>query len=369
MSKIILVSTNPLPLGSGSSTLLFIIKFFFFRKEQSINKEFFIIHLKIFLVFVKMTIIIPKKVYLTIVAAAVRYANKRISDDDWLEVYGVFIGKNEGNNVIISQAYPITHQVKNPEDVIDKVYWSNEDYESFSIIDDAAFSRGEFTVGWWHSHPGFKVMMSQLDVKTTLSYQQFNPQAISLVFNPDRLIRQIELPDKKGNPVIQLKSDPGFKIYRLDDVNRGIEASYHENDYIIQGYENMEQCIKLTQKFVIEITNLFPNKDIYKIYEKYINEKVNDLNSRLIGTEEYLITLVRKGEKQRTQEVLETQTKEIRKFAATTYMKIEMIKEFLDYLEYKERDIVIPKVKEILSKWDDLTINLENKFQELENKF
>ncbi|MBN1214169.1 MAG: hypothetical protein JXA99_01880 [Candidatus Lokiarchaeota archaeon] len=316
-----------------------------------------------------MTVIIPKKVYQTIVACCTRFANKKIFEDDWLEVYGVLIGKNEGKNVLISQAYPICHQEKNPEDVIDKVYWNDEDYESFSIIDDEAFNRGEFTVGWYHSHPGFKVMMSQLDVKTTLSYQQFNPQAVSLVFNPSRLVRQIELPDKKGNPVIQLKNDPGFKIYRLDDVNRGIEASYHEVDYEIQGYDNMEQCVKLNQKFIIDITNLLPRNNINEFYDKFVNEKINDLNSRLVGTEEYLKTLVRKGEKQRTQEVLEEQIKEIRKFAATTYMNIEMMKEFLDYLEYKEREIIIPKVKQILSKWDEMATNLEKKFQELENKF
>ncbi|KKK67369.1 hypothetical protein LCGC14_2954750, partial [marine sediment metagenome] len=33
-----------------------------------------------------MTVIIPKEVYLTIVAATVRYANARIPRDDWLEV-------------------------------------------------------------------------------------------------------------------------------------------------------------------------------------------------------------------------------------------------------------------------------------------
>ena len=48
---------------------------------------------------------------------------------------------------------------------------------------------------------------------------------------------------------------------------------------------------------------------------------------------------------------------------------MEMIKEFMDYLEYKEREIVIPKVKEIMGNWDDLATNLESKFKELENKF
>ena len=69
-----------------------------------------------------MTVIIPKKVYQTIVAASVRYANARIPEDDWLEVYGIFIGKIEGEDVLISAAPPITHQVKREEDVIDKVF-------------------------------------------------------------------------------------------------------------------------------------------------------------------------------------------------------------------------------------------------------
>ncbi|TXT59809.1 MAG: hypothetical protein BAJALOKI3v1_1010006 [Promethearchaeota archaeon] len=316
-----------------------------------------------------MTVIIPKEVYKTIVAASVRFANTRMPEDDWLEVYGIFIGNIEGEDVIISEAYPITHQEKNPEDIIDKVYWNTEDYESFSIIDDRAFSQGDFTLGWWHSHPGFKVMMSQLDVKTTLSYQQNNPKAVSLVFNPVRLIRQVELPEKKGDPVKQLKNDPGFKIFRLDDVNRGIEASYHEIDYQIEGYESREQMVKQIQKFIIDITNFFPRRDIYERYEKYISDKINELNSKLLGTEEYLKTLVRKGEQHRTQEVLEEQVKDIRKFVAKTFINIENIKDFMNYLEFKERERVIPKVNEILSKWDEKVATLNSKFEELANKF
>ncbi|MFX1557260.1 MAG: hypothetical protein ACFFC9_08395, partial [Promethearchaeota archaeon] len=57
-----------------------------------------------------MTVIIPKKVYLTIVAASVRFANQKIPQDDWLEVSGIFIGHNNGEDVIVSQAYPIMHQ-------------------------------------------------------------------------------------------------------------------------------------------------------------------------------------------------------------------------------------------------------------------
>jgi len=316
-----------------------------------------------------MTVIIPKKAYKTIIAASVRYANSRFTQDDWLEVYGVFTGKIEKEDLVIGAAYPITHQERKPEDIIDKVYWSDEDYESFSIIDDKAFSNGFFTVGWWHSHPGFKVMMSQLDVKTTLSYQQNNPKAISLVFNPTRLIRQIELPYKKGDPVKQLQNDPGFKIFRLDDVNKGIEASYHEVIYEIQGYENMEQLVKESQNFIINVTNYFPKNNLFQHYQKIVDKKIKELNSKLMGTESYLKTLIQKGEAHRTKEVLSNQIKDIRKFVAQTYIAIENIREFMDYLEFKERKNVTPKVQEILLKWDDTVSNLEKKFDEMAKNY
>ena len=316
-----------------------------------------------------MTIIIPKKVYLAVVAAAVRFANARIPKDDWLEVSGIFIGMNEGNDVLITEAYPIMHQELDRDAVIDQYKWSDEDYVAFSIIDDKAFTRGEFTVGWWHSHPGFKVMMSHIDIQTTLSYQQNNPLAISLVFNPIRLARQIELADKKGDPDKQLKNDPGFKIFRLDDVGSGVEASYHTVDYKIEGYESMEQLVQLTQKFIVDVTNFFPKDNVPKTYEKFINDRITKLNSLFLGTEEYLTSLTHRGEMARIPEVLENQSQEIRKFVAETDEKIEKMKELVNYLEYKEKEILAPQIEAILQKWEQQTAGLDKRLKQLKKKF
>ncbi len=316
-----------------------------------------------------MTVIIPKDVYLTTVAPCVRFANKRINKHDWLEVSGIFIGRNEGDDVYITKSYPIMHQELDKDAVIDQYKWGDEDYEALSIIDDEAFSNGEFTVGWWHSHPGFKVMMSHIDIKTTLSYQTNNPLAISLVFNPERLVKQIELADKKGDPVKQLEGDPGFKIFSLDDVNKGIQASYHTVDYVINGFDTKEQLVALTHKFLIDITNMFPKDNIFGTYEKFVNNRINELNSLIQGTDEYLATLMREGASDRVYEVLENQTRDIRKFVATTFIKIENIKQFMDYLEYKERDTIIPKIKEILSKWDETIEHLNERLTEIAKKY
>ena len=318
-----------------------------------------------------MTVIIPKQVYLTLVAASVRFANTRIPKDDWLEVSGIFTGRNEGDNVIISECYPIMHQELDKDAVIDQYKWSDEDYEALYIIDELAFSKDppEFVVGWWHSHPGFKVMMSHIDIQTTLSYQQNNPLAISLVFNPTRLIRQIEVAYKKGDPDIQLKNDPGFKIFRLDDINQGIEASYHITDYKIDGYESMEQLVNSTQKFIIDVTNFFPKSDVPQTYNKFVDDRITEYNSLLQGTEEYLTSLANRGEKQRIPEVLKNQTEEIRKFVAETSKKTDDIKQYINYLEYKEKDIIIPKTETILQKWDEIVAGVDKRIKQLNKKF
>ena len=315
-----------------------------------------------------MTVIIPKKAYLTIVAAAVRFANARIPKDDWLEASGVLIGKNVGDDVVISAAHPIMHQELDKNAVMDQYKWKDEDYEALSIIDDEAFSRGEFTVGWYHSHPGFKVMMSHIDIRTTLSYQTNNPLAISLVFNHMRLIKQIELPDKKGDPDIPLENDPGFKIFRLDDVS-GIEASYHPTDYKIEGYESMTQLIQTTQAFIIDVTNLLPKEGLIETYQNQVNKSIEELNSQLIGTEEYLKTLAREGATSRIPEVLLNQTRDINKFVERANKKIEKMKEFLDYLEYKERNIIIHQALEVINLWKQKVENLETDLRAISQKF
>ncbi|NVM16925.1 MAG: hypothetical protein HWN80_04365 [Candidatus Lokiarchaeota archaeon] len=330
-----------------------------------------------------MTVIIPKEVYFTIVAACVRFANKKRPKDDWKEVSGIFTGKIINNknekDLYVSAAYPIMHDTFNPDDenvddsdprtVIDGYEYSDEDHASFALIDEEAFSRGEFTVGWWHSHPGFKVMLSGFgDRKTTISYQAHNPLAIALVFNPDRLRRQVELPQKAGDPIKQLRDDPGFKIFRMQDPNDRY-SNFYEIEYRIEGFDDNEHVVRMAQKLAIDITNFFSGDNVFEIYDKFINSRINELNSLLQGVEEYLQTLTRKGEAHRINEVLSNQTRDIRKFIAETFIRVENIREFMSYLEYKERSTIIPKVEKILVEWDETVSQLNTKLTEIANKF
>ena len=50
-------------------------------------------------------------------------------------------------------------------------------------------------------------------------------------------------------------------------------------------------------------------------------------------------------------------------------MKIENVRDFLNFLEYKERDKVVPKVKDILMRFDEAIIISQEKIKELSRKF
>ena len=129
------------------------------------------------------------------------------------------------------------------------------------------------------------------------------------------------------------------------------------------------QLVQLTQKFVIDITNFFPKDNLFETYENFVNTRIAELNSKIVGTDEYLQTLVRQGQNSRVPEVLGNQQKDIRKYIAETFIKMESIKDFMNYLEYKERTIIIPKVQEILSVWDEALTSLNNRLTQLSKKF
>ncbi len=323
-----------------------------------------------------MSIIITKETYFTIIAGATRYANQKIPFDDWIEAYGIFTGKIEGKKkdtkLIITDAIPIMHQEKNPDDIVDRLHWKEEDYASIEQIENENFEKNEFIVGWWHSHPGFKIMLSGFgDRMTTLSYQtEYNPLGFALVFNPERLVRQIEKANKKGDPDIKLKNDPGFKIFRFDDISKGEKGSYHDvNDYVIEGFDSIEEMIVQAQKLVIDVTKYLPKENVIESYEREINNAIQQINSQILGTDEYLQTLARKGESSRVPDVLEKQKNEIKQNVKKTSVQVKKLKYFTRYLEYKERETIIPQLKIIFSRWDETINKVDEMLENISKKF
>ncbi|MHA1978300.1 MAG: Mov34/MPN/PAD-1 family protein [Candidatus Hodarchaeales archaeon] len=60
------------------------------------------------------------------------------------------------------------------------VSFSEEDFHFFDQV-----TGPEFCVGWWHSHPGFGLFLSQTDITTHIfSFQLVQPLSVALVVDP-----------------------------------------------------------------------------------------------------------------------------------------------------------------------------------------
>ncbi|MHA1379444.1 MAG: Mov34/MPN/PAD-1 family protein [Candidatus Helarchaeota archaeon] len=170
--------------------------------------------------------------YLTIILHACRFANAKLPMDAWKEIYGFLVGKLDGDDVIVEMAVPMAHGSSV------EVEFDDEHYIKSAQIDSMAAERGQFMVGWYHSHPGLGLFLSNTDIKNHLGYQGPNPKAIALVFDHTKL-----------NP----PDHPGFDIFKLDDPNLGTMSDFHEVKYEIEDidYKKFAQALtSLTERSV-----------------------------------------------------------------------------------------------------------------------
>jgi proteasome lid subunit RPN8/RPN11 len=309
-------------------------------------------------------------IYKTIIASTTRYANTRIPEEDWLEVYGLLYGytENTTKNVIVTGAVPFTHTKKKGH--ILKVEFDEEDYALAAQIEtDEYYTRNppQFIIGWFHSHPGIRIMMSQDDVKNQLAWQTNNPLAISIVFDPVRLVKQVDFPDRKGDPIKKLTNDPGFEIFRLNDVNRGMEAAYHRVPFTFTDFALDITFITNAQEFVGWVTKSFPrDKDIVNEYQKFVDLNITKLEQLYNGTRAYVQTLIKKNETHRISSVLEAQIVEATKMIDQGNNMMKVFRMMLTYLEFKERDAVLQQVNPILAKWDSKASTILDEFKAIQ---
>ncbi len=312
------------------------------------------------------TVKLNLEIYKTIIATTTRYANARIPEEEWAEAYGLLYGYNDGDDVIITEAIPFTHTKKQRH--ILKVEFDEEDYALAASIESEFYIRDppQYIVGWYHSHPGIKLMLSQDDIKNQLAWQTNNPLAIALVFNPVRLLKQVEVPARKGDPVTQLQMDSGFLVYRLDDPNRGIEAAFHEVPFAFTDYAFDENLLSNAQEFVQWVTKAFPRGNaIIEDYRRYITNTWQKLIESYEGTASYIQTLRRKNDTSRISSVISSQSQEASKILDQGNAMINVFKMMKEYLEYKERERVIPQIDALLADWDQKTAGFLDRFTTL----
>ncbi len=94
---------------------------------------------------------------------------------------------------------------------------------------------GLYIVGWYHSHPGFDLFLSTIDIETQKRYQLMFPKAVAMVVDPVKYAQTRRLRDLK------------FKVFRLNKRGEVVEVrvsiGIHRRKVIestIQGMETVD---------------------------------------------------------------------------------------------------------------------------------
>ncbi|MFW9950954.1 MAG: hypothetical protein ACFFKA_12625 [Candidatus Thorarchaeota archaeon] len=202
----------------------------------------------------KAPIFLTYNAYKRMICYALRYAREDISEKSWKEVYGILIGSIESNNeLFVKEAIPMI--------VGDRagVKYENKQYVDMAQIDESIYEKSiqdeknDFIVGWWHTHPGFKFMFSDVDMQTQLGYQIPNPLAVGLIFNHTEL-KSIDF-------------YLGLAALRIVNPDQGLLATY---DYVnIKTEFQQEKMVSNAEREAIEV-----NKHINKVIKElgYIDQ-------------------------------------------------------------------------------------------------
>ncbi|HUX99748.1 MAG TPA: hypothetical protein VMV49_09360 [Candidatus Deferrimicrobium sp.] len=219
-------------------------------------------------------VFIEHSAFRNIVIHTAQYAHFDMKVKNWKEVYGFLIGYIDEDTkwTHITDAVPITHGTHYG------VEFKKEHYVLSAYLNLMVAENDEFYVGWYHSHPGLGLFLSQTDIVNHLGYQVVNPKAIAMVFDHTKLIQK----------------EPPIEIFQLDNPTFGVSSNYHSIEYYIGGikkdkeieiikelyYEIEPDCIsgkitsiektvrRVVRKWKGERKIKLPKKDLYKKKKK-----------------------------------------------------------------------------------------------------
>ncbi len=165
-------------------------------------------------------VFIKKEAFRNMLTHVLRYASTSI--DTSVEVMGICMGKagSNGKDQIIVNAIPVTHGSTV------EVGFSQEDLIAFAQIDEEYNEKGLYALGWYHSHPGWGLFLSNTDIKNTLFYnKEATPYGCAIVFDHT-------LMGKEGNL--------GFDVFRLEDYKKGMSSDFVRVPYEIELPDTLE---------------------------------------------------------------------------------------------------------------------------------
>ncbi|MHA1338503.1 MAG: tetratricopeptide repeat protein [Promethearchaeota archaeon] len=163
-------------------------------------------------------VVFSAKSFRDMILFSARFANKAIPEEEWKEVYGFLVGNIRIDNIngkeylYVAKLIPMIHGTRT------EVYFSEQDYSLSEMILDKLLKMNMFICGWFHTHPGLGLFLSETDIYNQLGFQSAFGGAIAAVYD-------FTLTTEKNN---------GLKVYRLSNVELGVASSYVEVPYEIE---------------------------------------------------------------------------------------------------------------------------------------
>ena len=121
---------------------------------------------------------------------------------------------------------------------------------------------GLYIVGWYHSHPGFDVFLSTIDIETQRRYQTMFPKAIAMVVDPVEYVKTRKLADlrfkvfhiNRQGEVVSLRVTIGIHRRKvIESTIKGMETV--DLKYIRSASETPEEEYRFTGSS--SLTNVF----------------------------------------------------------------------------------------------------------------
>ncbi len=133
-------------------------------------------------------VIVKPKAYLKVLFHALKYANSAIPRAQWREVIGLLVGKLNAASTPQSSLTTDSHK---PFIVVDAIPVTHGSLVHAEFHDYATLAKRIvniksplFICGWYHSHPGHGIFMSDTDLHTQYRYQKMWIKAIAAVIDP-----------------------------------------------------------------------------------------------------------------------------------------------------------------------------------------
>ncbi|MBD3353218.1 MAG: tetratricopeptide repeat protein [Candidatus Lokiarchaeota archaeon] len=199
-------------------------------------------------------VIFSGKTFKDMILFSGRFANESIPEDEWKEVYGFLVGReikeNNQTTLYVEKLIPMVHGTRT------EVYFGEQDYVISEPIMDKIYKAGLFICGWFHTHPGLNLFLSDTDIYNQLGFQSAYKHAIAAVFDFTKIS----------------ENNNGLRVYRLNDINLGVASSYSEVLYEIESSASSPG--NLIAKSLIDIADAYGhNQPLIKEAGELLKEK------------------------------------------------------------------------------------------------